>query len=507
MYKALAISLFDLDANATYYDGTYVYYSKFERSATEIQPLIDDFLCLKNKINLDFDQLDDLVLDVNPAFVEKYFINNAEMIAAWNAVSADLYFEANEQLKNQLGLKTKKVWILSNHYMRSLTGWMLTDDPINIAFVFDAADNGNNFSIYRGDKLVKAGSLSTSSILSYIKKSAEYLNLKDTNSNSKFSDLQAYGKLDFKFLNELRNYDLDALDKIFNTALWDGFKKDKLVAHYTLMDWARNVHTHIGELLVKFFEQYTNPDETIFYTGNLAQNKLWNKQLKLKFPDLFIPPHYRNDGNSLGGVEWLRKRHNLPKLFLDSFPYCQSDKKPDSVPSEQTIALAASLLANGKVIAWYQGNGEMGFESLGNRSILSNPQESKSPVAEITNKENFELFPAAVLDDSARNLFVLTHQDEFLLCGSNVKESDLDLQAIMHVDKSSKVQVVTDRNPVFKSLISEFYNLTKCPVLLNESLRTSTGALVSDPNDALELYNNSEIDAVFIGDDYYIKSV
>ena len=54
------------------------------------------------------------------------------------------------------------------------------------------------------------------------------------------------------------------------------------------------------------------------------------------------------------------------------FPFWQSDVSPNN-PSEKTIKETAERLANGEIVGWYQGHGEIGPRALGNRSILMRP--------------------------------------------------------------------------------------------------------------------------------------
>ena len=55
-------------------------------------------------------------------------------------------------------------------------------------------------------------------------------------------------------------------------------------------------------------------------------------------------------GLSLGAIELLRRKNNLPKFNLDKFPYVQKDIEPNTIVSTSTIQQVADLLANGNVI-------------------------------------------------------------------------------------------------------------------------------------------------------------
>ena len=76
---------------------------------------------------------------------------------------------------------------------------------------------------------------------------------------------------------------------------------------------------------------------------------------------------------SLGAIEYLRTKNKLKPFKLNNFPYCQTDERPDGFIEDSVIEKVAKYLKEGKIVAWYQGNGEIGPRALGHRSILMNP--------------------------------------------------------------------------------------------------------------------------------------
>ena len=139
------------------------------------------------------------------------------------------------------------------------------------------------------------------------------------------------------------------------------------------LDWIKTVHEKLGDILVEFFLRYAKEDAIIGYSGGVAQNVIWNTLLKKEFPNIIIPPHSSDEGISLGAIEWLRKYHNLKKINFNNFPYNQSDISVNNITNDNIIKIA-NYLAEGKIIGWYQGNGEIGPRALGNRSILMDPR-------------------------------------------------------------------------------------------------------------------------------------
>ena len=100
---------------------------------------------------------------------------------------------------------------------------------------------------------------------------------------------------------------------------------------------------------------------------------------------MVIPPHCADEGLSLGAIEYLRIKNKLKPFKLDNFPYCQTDERPDGFVEDTTIEKVAQYLKDGKIVAWYQGNGEIGPRALGHRSLLMNPT---IPDAKLKVKQN-----------------------------------------------------------------------------------------------------------------------
>jgi carbamoyltransferase len=77
-----------------------------------------------------------------------------------------------------------------------------------------------------------------------------------------------------------------------------------------------------------------------------------------------------------------------------------------------------------------------------------------------------------------------------------------DLAAIVHVDGSARIQVVTEEeemNPKLYSLLIEFEKLTGYAVLLNTSFNLHE-PIVCSPKDAIRTFNRTGLDYLFVGD-------
>ena len=192
----------------------------------------------------------------------------------------------------------------------------------------------------------------------------------------------------------------------------------------------------------------------------------------------------------------------------------------------------AGLLADGKVVGWFQGRMEFGPRALGARSILGDP---RSPAMQATMnlkikfRESFRPFAPSVLADRASDWFDLKpgHESPYMLLVAPVREDrrvpidpevlqrmqeDPDLRrrvnvvrseipAVTHVDFSARIQTVDDeRNPRFARLLEAFDRLTGCPVLVNTSFNVRGEPIVCTPEDAYRCFLATDMDVLVIED-------
>jgi carbamoyltransferase len=170
----------------------------------------------------------------------------------------------------------------------------------------------------------------------------------------------------------------------------------------------------------------------------------------------------------------------------------------------------AAYLADGKVIAYFNGRTEFGPRALGCRSILADPRNSKMKAilnAKIKFRESFRPFAPAILDEFADLYFGESSKNRYMLFTENYLSDNNDDQAshlvliagAVHVDGTARVQVVNKAyHADFHQVITAFYNLTGCPAVINTSLNVMNEPMASSPEDAICCFLNTEIDILAI---------
>jgi len=81
-----------------------------------------------------------------------------------------------------------------------------------------------------------------------------------------------------------------------------------------------------------------------------------------------------------------------------------------------------------------------------------------------------------------------------------IEDKQAEIPGIVHVDGTGRLQTVSkDDNPLYYELISEFYKLTKVPVVLNTSFNLAGEPIVCSPYDAVRTFYTCGMDHLVIG--------
>jgi carbamoyltransferase len=494
--RLLSMRLCEHDSNFCYFDGTNLRYLKSERLKKSKHHAYQDLeswkLDLKKVWNIDIESIDEVSIIAD----------------AWKYIpDGHKYIHFAEKI-NYLGLKCP-VWQVNHHYAHALSNLHNTSD---IDIIIDGyGDWDIAFSIYKEDQLIKVGKLSDYGSLGIeMTELGNRLGIQAghyTDISGKLMGLQSYGNIEKDFLKLLKNYEIENIKKVFDYNLWIEYKKDELLAKFTVLDWIATVHYAVGNILVKLFSRYASKDSIIHYSGGVAQNVIWNTLLVQHFPKLNILPHCADEGLSIGGMEFLLRKNNIKNYVLENFPFCTEDESTDIVTNE-IIEKTAIALSHNKIIAWYQGNGEIGPRALGNRSIIINAADkfAKEKINKIKNRENYRPFGATVLEECKNDIFENLPHNPYMLYVGKTKDKE-KYASITHVDGTSRAQTITEKsNKSLYKLMKRFYNKTNIPVVLNTSLNIAGNPIASTTQEAITLFENSDIDVLVIGNEYYEKN-
>ena len=185
--------------------------------------------------------------------------------------------------------------------------------------------------------------------------------------------------------------------------------------------------------------------------------------------------------------------------FLDSH-----DIASERLEEGELIRRTARLLADDKVVGWFQGRMEFGPRALGSRSILANPCNPcmKDLLnAKVKLREEFRPFAPSVLEERASEYFDIDHPSPFMLETAAVRpEARGKIPAVTHVDGSARLQTVSRKaNPRYHALIEAFADLSGVAVVVNTSFNIRGEPIVESPAQAYSTFKHTGIDALVLG--------
>jgi len=183
----------------------------------------------------------------------------------------------------------------------------------------------------------------------------------------------------------------------------------------------------------------------------------------------------------------------------------RNDYKVEEVENlEQRVA---RLVAEGKLVGWFDGRMEFGPRALGSRSILGDPRNKK--INDILNerlrRSEFMPFAPSVLAEYANEIFENTeaafHTAEFMAITFNVKPAWQEkIPAIVHVDGTCRPQLVKKEvNPRYWQVIDEFRKISGVPLVLNTSFNIHEEPIVATLYDGLRSLKQRAVDYVAMG--------
>lgn len=252
--------------------------------------------------------------------------------------------------------------------------------------------------------------------------------------------------------------------------------------------------------------------------GGVALNSKMNGQLfrQLDLEDIYAFPVAGDAGCAIGAAMWYAKKVHGQKISPISHAYFGPSFNDDQIlltlkktsfkvfNPDNIAEAAAALLAEHKIVGWFQGRMEGGARALGSRSILSNPSfvSNKDAVNKLVKfREPWRPFAPSILYEKRQRYMGSLVHSPFMTVTFEVPESvRVEIPGAMHVDNTIRVQTVKrEDNPLYYEVISIFESKTGIPVLTNTSFNRKGEPIVNLPEDALAMFGATGMDALAIG--------
>jgi carbamoyltransferase len=312
------------------------------------------------------------------------------------------------------------------------------------------------------------------------------------------------------------------------------------------MDLARSIQDVCEEIVLRMARTVhgeTKLDQ-LCLAGGVALNAVANGRVAREgpFKRIWVQPAAGDAGGSLGAalLAWHRyyeqprviKSHDSMNgaLLGPGFDDAEIERALDAVGAryerirgEEIAVKAAALVAQEKVVGWFQGRMEFGPRALGARSIIADARNAEMQALinlKIKFREGFRPFAPSVLEEKASEYFTLGDESPYMLIVAPVETShrlplpegtekwgiDLlnvprsDIPAVTHLDYSARVQTVNrERTPLWHSMLVELEKISGCPLVVNTSFNVRGEPIVCTPADAYRCFMRTHLDYLVIG--------
>jgi carbamoyltransferase len=320
-------------------------------------------------------------------------------------------------------------------------------------------------------------------------------------------------------------------------------RKPETVLRQVDMDLAASVQSVLEEILEKIvrYAKKNIDSDNLCLAGGVALNCVANGKILKKqiFKNIWIQPAAGDAGGALGAALYVWYKHQKNERKADGKISAQGGSffGPDYTAAEirsflddrkikyqeydrETLSKkTAQLIADQKIIGFFQGRMEYGPRALGGRSIIGDARsaamQSKMNL-KIKFRESFRPFAPSMLEEHTGDYFDFHHPSPYMLLVYNIKDqfrrplsvedqakkglAKLTIKrstvpAITHVDYSARLHTVNkDTNPYYYAVISEFNKLTGCPVIINTSFNVRGEPIVESPDDAYRCFMRTNMD-------------
>lgn len=314
------------------------------------------------------------------------------------------------------------------------------------------------------------------------------------------------------------------------------------------MDLARSIQVVTEEIVFRMVNHVYKETgkKNLCLAGGVALNCVSNGRLLREgpFENLWIQPAAGDAGGALGValLIWYKYLGNNRKLdearVLQKASYLgnyYTDEEINGFLTKEGIPFEklktkeippriAELIASENVIGWFEGRMEFGPRALGSRSIIGNPRSKEMQSImnlKIKYRESFRPFAPTVLREHVSDYFDINCESPYMSLVANIKDEKRikmsgeeeklfgleklkvarsEVPAITHVDYTARIQTVTkEDNPLFYSVIEEFYKKTGCPMIVNTSFNVRGEPIVCRPEEAYKCFMRTGMDYLIMG--------
>ncbi|MCB9463816.1 MAG: carbamoyltransferase [Candidatus Eisenbacteria bacterium] len=342
----------------------------------------------------------------------------------------------------------------------------------------------------------------------------------------KITGLAAFGEPKFREqLSKMIAFDGKQIRNRGNAYYWSAVKKleASLPESYDKKDLASSIQRVLEDVVVAYCEHWVKASgiPRVAVAGGVFANVRLNQKIhELScVEELFVHPGMGDEGLSFGAAltpNVVPDRHCPPVVddvylgpgFSDSEIEATLKSRGVSYRREDQLEQRiAELLAQGHVVARFDGRMEYGPRALGNRSVLYQPNDPSANdwLNQHLKRTEFMPFAPVVREEIADRCFLgmdgARETARFMTITFDCTEEMRRLcPGVVHVDGTARPQVIRKKdNPGYYRILEEYEAITGLPTIVNTSFNVHDEPIVCSPDDALNGFLDGDLDYLAIG--------
>lgn len=431
-------------------------------------------------------------------------------------------------LDGQGETESSSIWIAKNDSIQLIDKIQVTE---SLGYLYEAVNRMLNFQNHESGKTMGLASYGTPRYLDELKKCFVF-NEGKVHLNESMNSI-------YKRIN--RFADKSALgDQAGITAMWEFYFKETLgISHlkekvnsfYEFDDVYKDLAASVQALLESIASQMVewhvgkHGIDHICMSGGVALNCIMNgKLLNLDgVESIFINPAANDAGVSLGaGLELAYQLGYPAKLEGDFFnPFIGIEFENEEIiehlnrrnlsfeVTDRAESFIAESIAEGHVVALFQGRNEWGPRALGNRSIISSAKDVKRLDyinSDIKVRElGRPLGPSMLIADSLEVVDHLKVYGKYMNIAYKASDSSLAYPAIVHVDQTFRPEFVEEAfNHDYYNQLLAIRNKVGSSIVINTSFNLKT-PIIFHIEDAIDYFVNSPLNVLVFNNQIILK--
>jgi carbamoyltransferase len=416
---------------------------------------------------------------------------------------------------------------LDHHYTHAASAYYTSGFEDALVVTLDGGGDGASSQVYhaRRGKLRLLNEVSSyDSLGNYYAYVTAVCGFKAQKHEGKITGLAAYGEpRHLDLLDELIAYDDGGIRNVGKLVFRGALRaiEKRLPSDYRREDLAASIQVHSERIVTRYIGHWlrrAGARDVALAGGVFANVKINQRVHEIDgVRRVFVYPAMDDGGLAVGAallVSHAAEAGPLPDVYLGpqfSARDIEEALRGTDLPYRRVPdieAETARLLADGHVVARFDGRMEYGPRALGNRSILYTPTDPS--VNDWLNKSlkrtEFMPFAPSTLDEAAHRCYDGVEGAETPARFMTITFQCTDWMrqhcpGVVHVDGTARPQLVRrEENPGYHAVIEEFRRLTGLPVIINTSFNIHEEPIVRSPADAIRAFSIGHLDYLAIGD-------